>query len=211
MAKRMYTKEEFIDAYNTSTTKSELLIKLNLSPKSSKVVDKRCKEYNLDVAKFTSQTNYTISDRDFEEAVKKSTSKRQVLLLLGLAPQGGNYSSFDKRVKALGLDTSHFLGQASNKSKNFGPKRPIEDYLSNKYTIQSCKLKNRLLQEGIFEPKCYKCSSIKWNDKPIPLELEHIDGNHKNNSLENLTLLCPNCHAQTDTYRGKNIKNKSGG
>ena len=70
------------------------------------------------------------------------------------------------------------------------------------------KLKNMLLRDGVFQPVCSSCNSAEWLGKPIPLELEHIDGNCRNNTLENLTLLCPNCHAFTSTYRGKNIGNK---
>lgn len=53
--------------------------------------------------------------------------------------------------------------------------------------------------------KCDECSISEWHSKPITLELEHIDGNNRNNSLDNLRLLCPNCHSQTSTFRGKNI------
>ena len=52
---------------------------------------------------------------------------------------------------------------------------------------------------------CWKCNNSTWNDQPIPLEIEHIDGHSENNSLENLSILCPNCHAQTPTYKGRNM------
>lgn len=54
---------------------------------------------------------------------------------------------------------------------------------------------------------CNKCKTKEWNGLPIPLELEHIDGNSLNNDLDNLKLLCPNCHAQTPTYKGANRGN----
>ena len=73
-----------------------------------------------------------------------------------------------------------------------------------------------MIEEGLFERKCYGCGKTHWNcdltnykDELIPLELEHKNGNNKDNRIENLTLLCPNCHAQTGTYRGRN-KNKYG-
>ena len=66
-------------------------------------------------------------------------------------------------------------------------------------------IKKRLFYEQ--NGKCNKCGNDMWLGKPIPLELEHKDGNHNNNSRDNVELLCPNCHAQTDTYRGKNVNN----
>lgn len=83
----------------------------------------------------------------------------------------------------------------------------IEDILKGDYpNYQTFKLKNRLLKEGYKEYRCENCGLSTWNKLPIPLELHHIDGNRNNHKLENLQMLCPNCHAQTDTYRAKNIK-----
>jgi hypothetical protein len=149
---------------------------------------------------------FKCEDSKFIEIVANSISLAQVIRKCGLVPAGGNYRSTKERIKKLKLDTSHFTGQAHNKGKKLGPKQPIESYLQNNVKTSSNHLKKRLIQEGYFEHKCYKCNLTTWNDLPIPIELEHIDGNNINNNLSNLTILCPNCHAQTDTYRGKNIK-----
>ena len=155
-------------------------------------------------------SNRTYTKEEFIDAVKTSTTVREALKKLKLSSKGGNYASFHKYVKELDISISHFKtynkGQCWNRNIKTGPKRPIEDYLQNKFPIQSNQLKKRLLKEKIFEYKCYKCNNRTWNNDPIPLELEHINGNHNDNSIDNLTLLCPNCHAQTETYRGKNIK-----
>jgi len=135
---------------------------------------------------------------------KESYSYRQCLKKMNVVPAGGNYASLKKHIRLYDIDISHFTLQGWNKGKKFGPKRPIEDYLSNKYSILSYKLKARLLEEEFFDHKCYKCLNEFWLENLIPLELHHIDGNHDNNNLSNLTLLCPNCHALTDNYRGKN-------
>lgn len=151
---------------------------------------------------------HTYTQEELQEAVKNSLSIRQTLQKLGLNPSGGNYKTTKKRLKELNINIDHFLGQGHNRGKTIGPVRPISYYLKNNSHISSNRLRQRLLWEQIFEHKCYKCNLNTWLNKPIPLELEHIDGNHLNNSLENLTLLCPNCHAQTDTYCGKNIANR---
>lgn len=148
--------------------------------------------------------NYT--DEQVIEAVAQSDSVRQVLDKLGLKPAGGNYKTFYRLVKKLELDTSHFLGRAIHRGKKLDYRtKSIEDYLSNKYRITSHKLRLKLIEEGIFEHKCCNCLLTEWNNLPIPLELDHIDGNNENNNLNNLRLLCPNCHAQTSTYRGRHI------
>ena len=147
--------------------------------------------------------NYT--EGEFKKAVRDSTSIRQVLSKLGLAQAGGNYHSAKERIIKLELDVSHHLGKASNKEKIFGPKRELKEYLTqNGVQISSHGLRLRLIKENIFKPVCSSCKLKIWKNKPIPLELDHIDGNRKDNRLKNLRLLCPNCHAMTDTYRGKN-------
>ncbi len=88
-------------------------------------------------------------------------------------------------------------------------KRPLSDYTSNKVPMQSDKLKVRLINEGKLEPKCDICGLKFWLQDPIGLELDHKDGDHNNNSLRNVRLLCPNCHAQTDNYRVKKPGAKS--
>ena len=87
--------------------------------------------------------------------------------------------------------------------------RPIEDYLSNKVPMQSDKLKERLLNANILEPKCSICGLFFRQQQHISLELDHKDGDHNNNKLSNLQLICPNCHAQTDNYRVKKPDAKS--
>jgi len=87
--------------------------------------------------------------------------------------------------------------------------RPIEDYLSNKYPMQSDKLKIRLIGENILDPCCSECTMEAWFGQPIPLELDHRNGDSNDNRLENLRLLCPNCHAQTANFRVKKDGAKS--
>ena len=134
-----------------------------------------------------------------------SYSIHQVLGRLNLKPAGGNYETFHKIVCKYNIDTSHFTGKVWNKGKTIGPKKPLDYYLKYKRT-NSNDLKQRLIKENVLTHKCSLCNLTIWNNQPIPLELHHIDGDSQNNVLSNLQLLCPNCHAQTNNYRGKNIK-----
>lgn len=83
---------------------------------------------------------------------------------------------------------------------------PLSKVLVKDKLYQSYRLQKRLVSEGLKEHKCECCGLTEWLGKPIKLELHHINGDHTDNRLENLQLLCPNCHSYTDNYRGKNIK-----
>lgn len=151
--------------------------------------------------------SYTI--KEFRDAVQGSYSIAQALTKLGVSPKGGNYRVFKKFEKLYGIDTSHFTGQGHLKGKTHKFNTiPLEEILVKDYEYNSNKLRKRLISEGIKEHKCECCGLNEWLGEPIPLELDHIDGDHYNNSLENLKILCPNCHAKTPTYRGKNKKSK---
>jgi len=73
----------------------------------------------------------------------------------------------------------------------------VEQGTASSRTCRSFLLKTR-------GHRCEVCSLQEWMGSPIPIEMDHIDGNHSNNLLSNLRLLCPNCHAQTDTWKSKN-------
>ena len=82
---------------------------------------------------------------------------------------------------------------------------PFEEYIKVG-KVQTNKLRIKLLKEGLKQPKCERCGNTEWEGQQIPLEVHHVDGNKDHNELDNLQLLCPNCHALTSTYRGRNIK-----
>jgi predicted nucleic-acid-binding Zn-ribbon protein len=132
-----------------------------------------------------------------EPLVNSSFSYSEVLRKLNLQFTGGNNSHIRKVISREQIDVSHFKGSNWNKGKIFGPKRHIDDYLSNKVYITSNDLKLRLIREGYFQEKCEKCGLSEWFGDSMPLELHHKDNNHNNNNLENLQILCPNCHYLT--------------
>ena len=150
---------------------------------------------------------FKYTEEQLRSAIESSGSIRQVLSKLGLKEAGGNYETIKRRISKLNINTSHFHGQAHLKGKTHDyTKKPIEFYLTENSHHQSYKLKYRLISEGIKEHKCECCGITEWMGRQTPIELDHINGNHYDNRLPNLRLLCPNCHAQTETYRGKNKK-----
>lgn len=138
------------------------------------------------------------------KAIKTSFSYRQVLQKLSVTPAGGNYEVLKRAIKHFNLDASHFRGQGWNKGQSFLPRYSLDHYF-NSEIVHTSRFKQRLIDEGVFKYKCSCCGLKEWLGNPIPLELDHIDGNSQNNKKENLRLLCPNCHALTPTYRGKNM------
>lgn len=84
------------------------------------------------------------------------------------------------------------------------PKKLEEILVENSEYRNTNRLKNKLFKEGLKEKKCEICGNVEWNGKEIPLQIHHVNGIHNDNRIENLQIVCPNCHAQTDTYCGKN-------
>lgn len=139
--------------------------------------------------------------------IRESHSVSQVIDKLNLTKCGSVHSAVKNYIKANNINTDHFTGQGWNKN-TYIPRVNLDVYFTNSKPIQSNKLRKRLLKDGYFKHQCSSCNLTEWLGKPIALELDHIDGVNTNNSPDNLRLLCPNCHAQTTTYRGKNIKRK---
>jgi hypothetical protein len=144
---------------------------------------------------------------ELKNAIKKSASIRSVLIKLGLVPAGGNYQQIHKTIAELELDTSHFTGMGWRKNRTFDfiPQRQLKDILVKHSDFQSFKLKKRLFKEGLKSATCELCGWAEIaEDGRIPVELDHINGDRFDNRLENLRILCPNCHSLQPTHRGLN-------
>ena len=146
--------------------------------------------------------------------VKDSKSFREVLGKLGLKEAGGNYQNIQTRIKQFEIDTTHFSKNSWNKGRTWSKTKDLSHRLIENATyssglpISSHRLKIQLLKFELKTHICEECNNTIWNNVPIPLELHHVNGNRIDNRIENLKLLCPNCHALTSNYRGKNIGNE---
>jgi hypothetical protein len=147
--------------------------------------------------------------KQLEEAIKSSLSFRQVLQKLNLRAAGGNYEQIKKYTVEYKFSTSHFRGQAWNKGLTGirAPVVPLEKILIKNSHFQSYKLKKRLFLAKLKPQFCEKCHWAKMTQSGyLPLELHHINGDRHDNRLENITILCPNCHSLTDFHRGRGQK-----
>jgi heterodisulfide reductase subunit B len=139
-----------------------------------------------------------INKDEFIKVCNESMSMAQASAKLGL-----HFNTFKRYALEYGCYSTNPSGKGMKKKSE--PKIPLADILSGKYPeFQTFKLKNRLIREGYIKNECSKCGLTEWQDKPLNMELDHIDGIRTNHSLDNLRMLCPNCHSQTDTYRSKN-------
>lgn len=140
-------------------------------------------------------------------AAKNSSSIRQILKKLKLKEAGGNYTQIAKYLKIFKINTSHITGKSWNKGmRGIGkPRLPLDMILVKNCDYQSYKLKKRLFSAKLKEEKCEICGWFQKSiDGRIPLELDHINGIHSDNTIQNLRILCPNCHSLQSTHRGKN-------
>lgn len=152
-------------------------------------------------------TRRRFSDAELRTAVVESSTMAEVMRRFGYTPSGGMHRYVAAHVRRLGLDTSHFLGRgwARGKVRAGGfQRRHIDELLVAGSSIGGSSLLRRLIREGYKEARCEACQQSEWQGKPIPLELDHINGDPTDNRLENLGVLCPNCHALTPTYCGRN-------
>lgn len=144
---------------------------------------------------------------ELQQIVYESITFAEVMRKLGYTQNRGNsYGQFKKYLVDNNIDVSHFKGRAHGTSDT--TKYTLEDIFvkDTKYTNMT-QLKNKIIKNNLLEYRCDICGITCWNDKPLTLQLDHINGDNRDNRLENLRFLCPNCHSQTETFCGKN-KNK---
>ncbi len=226
MSKLNISKNEFIEMASKSKSVSELARRLKypryysnskISMAAYREIKRKCEEYGIDYP-IQSKDKY---DTQLPDIVKESKAVAEVIRRLGLNSNSGSLMSKIKwRIDFLGLDISHFTGSSWSKGKTrFDDDRlnkqaekiatPWKQAFRKNSRINNVCLLKRLILSGKREYRCALCRLSSWQDKPLRLRLDHIDGDSTNNVETNLRLLCPNCDSQTDTFcRGLKKRNK---
>ncbi len=145
---------------------------------------------------------------EFKSLIEKSESYAEVLRFFKKENKGGNFKTLKARIKEEGVDTHHI--DSTRKYRFFDNHKkaaPLETVMVKNSNYSRGSLKSRLLKEGLLENKCYVCNlKNSWNDLPLVMVLDHINGDGHDNRLCNLRFLCPNCNSQQPTFAGR--KNK---
>ena len=137
-----------------------------------------------------------------QKLVEESNSFSEILRKQGKAVSGASVKLLKSKLEEYGIKTL-FISESLSGKKS----KPLSEILVENSNYSSQDLKKRLIKEGLKEDVCEVCGlPNEWHGKPLVLQLDHINGNHYDNRLENLRVICPNCHSQTDTFANK--KNK---
>ncbi|MGW5458462.1 HNH endonuclease signature motif containing protein [Streptomyces sp. NPDC003996] len=202
-----YTRERLEEAARGARTLSEALERLGVDPRSPtrRYVLERMRKLGVDVAHFERE-GVKWTREILEEAVAASTNMCEVLRRLGLEVVGGHHTHISRRIEAYGIDTSHFQ-LPTRRGKPWRARTPeallVEQPVGRARRIPGDRLKWAMTSVGLPE-RCARCGiEPVWRGRPLPLEVDHIDGNWRDNRIENLRFLCPNCHSTTDNYRGR--------
>ena len=145
-------------------------------------------------------TYRTWTDEQLIEAIRSSSNISEVIRKIGLKScNSGNHQTIRRKISELKIEISHF-GESSYGQLNTKPKPLCDILVENSTYVSTQNLKRKLIKLGYLNDKCAECGLMKWKGKKLSLHLDHINGINNDHRIENLRLLCPNCHSLTPTY-----------
>lgn len=205
--------EQLLAAVPHAQNLRQLLLALGVAAYggNDEVIRPRLAELGVDDPRFARRPRQAPSRQvpvaELRRATAIADSFAQVARLLGFGEGVTVQRRARRLVQEAGPDTSHFLGRSAMRGARAGGRQPEpwDKLLVRGRRLNTSGLRACLLAEGLLQRECAECLLEEWQGEPIPLELDHVNGDRLDNRLENLRLFCPNCHAQTDTYRGRNI------
>lgn len=191
------TDEQLCELARQSRSIIDFCKKLGYRSTSSygKFIKSRLQRLNVTIKQ---QTITKHSDEQVIAAANGARSVTEVMRNLGLAPHGHSHMLFKQRLEKLGIKIKPMAWRKGIKT---GPLHDISFYLVKNSKISSSRLRKMLIRSHLKEDKCEICGlGPQWNNMPLTMHLDHVDGDRSNNVLSNLRITCPNCHSQTETY-----------